>query len=476
MKGLSFPRPILVLLAMLIDAHLGYEPADAQVSSATETAAQYVRTALQFELDGDYAYRHQLLTLALKTDPACAAARWHQGQVFENGQWILAENVDPLDQDDLDATYRGMRDRALGDPERELKLARWCNRNRLEDVARLHYTRLLLNTNDADVRQEAIKRLDLKLWHGELVTQETWERNRAQAKAAMAAIKKWRNTFERLRARAEAASARRRTTAGEDTLASLMTLKTIPVVESFIPDSGPSFGRELVHELARLPYYEATQTLMRYALLSPWPNVQEAACAALTGRSLHDFVPSLIAALEAPIKTRYSITFDRVGNVRYQHLYLREGKAVDHVVGTEHISRPVARQVDVRQVGFADGVPLNSNVPIGSTVATQVDAGSVEIAMRTLAAEAEAREAEIQTQNARTNSRNAVVFQVLEQATGTRLKRDPEDWRKWWQGYNETGSNKRTYVEYLPEESNYVAQYQMSYVRSSSCFAAGTPV
>ena len=170
MESLRISR-ILICLPMI--TALGWAQTEPPENEATVQAAQYVRTALQFELDGDYAYRERLLALSTRTDPDCAEARWQQGQLQLNEEWIAADDPRSID-DPLRAAYRDKRDKALGDPERELKLARWCHRNQLADVARLHYTRLLLNSTDANVQREAVKRLDLRVWNGQLVTAADW--------------------------------------------------------------------------------------------------------------------------------------------------------------------------------------------------------------------------------------------------------------------------------------------------------------
>ena len=419
-------RISFITVWLLAVVGLGQAQTESPQADATVRAEQHVRTALQFELDGDYTYRERLLALATRTDPDCAAARWQQGQLRMNDEWVAADDPRSID-DELRATYRDMRDKALGDPQRELKLARWCHRNQLADVARLHYTRLLMKSTEPKVRREAVKRLDLKVWNGQLVTAADWQRNTKQAKTALTALKKWRPKLERLRERADEPG-RVSAIPGSESLAQLVTLGSLPAVESFVTDSGPHFGEQLVVALDGLPHYEATQTLLRYAILSPWTSVQDAACDALQERSLHQFVPHLLAALESPIKTRYSVTVDREGNIRYQHLLMHERRNSKPYPGNraQLVHRPVPRRRN----------PIRPERPV---VISRVDRDSVNTALTQLNRQAQAREAEVQARNYRTNALNAPVFRVLEQATGLRMKRYPEDWRNWWQQYNETG-------------------------------------
>ena len=116
------------------------------------------------------------------------------------------------------------------------------------------------------------------------------------------------------------------------------------MLESFLDTSGDVFGEHVVAKVASFPQHESTQTLVRFAVLSPWVNVRQQAIAELKRRPLHDYVPMLLDGLTSPIQSQFFIGRDAAGNVRYQHAFFQENSDADYVLAREHIAGPYPRK------------------------------------------------------------------------------------------------------------------------------------
>src|SRR6185295_17313257 len=83
-----------------------------------------------------------------------------------------------------------------GSVKMELALARWCEKEGMTDRAQLHYVRLLYNAAvDADTVKEAVKKLDLVVYDGQLRPRsEAVEMEQASA-LDRAAWTKWEKKF-----------------------------------------------------------------------------------------------------------------------------------------------------------------------------------------------------------------------------------------------------------------------------------------
>ncbi len=468
------------------------------ISDATPemVAAQHVQTAIQFQLGGEIDYANRLLQLALRVDPDSPAAHWQLKQVKSGDAWVdVRRQATDIRQQELETEYGLLRDKSLGDPKLEASLATWSQRNSQSDRARLHFRRVLANQAATEnLVDQALKQLNVQWYRGELKTlEEVADIERAQV-IAERAIKKGRPQFEKWRDAIEKRT--RREQRARQAVQSIADVEFIPVIESFLSDSGPEFGRELVDALGRRNNsFSATEALVRFAVLSPWHAVRHAAAQKLRDRPLHDFVPTLIEGLSSPIVSRFYISRDGRGGVRYQHHVTRREADGDYVTNSDHVSRH--ERVVVKNGAVIHGGPLQRN--------PTYDAGAEKTEMARLARVAQERERQLHMENQRVEAENSLVYAALEIATGAGVVRSAPEWRQWWTAYyTETSGEQPVYQSYEPSTSTYytvsvledsttpydppknvvqsgTAQRRRRSVRSNrngsmSCFAAGTPV
>jgi hypothetical protein len=133
----------------------------------------------------------------------------------------------------------------------------------------------------------------------------------------------------------------------------------------------------------------------------------------------------------SPIQTEWSINEASDGSVAYQHNYFQEGATEDSVFESAVVFRPIAPNAPQHNPGDRLGRDID--------VARSLQ-------------DAQAREREIVQANLVVNANNERVFEVLEQTTRAQVTRDPNEWRKWWQDYNEVELHKQTRVGFQVQQ------------------------
>lgn len=469
-----------------------------------EVAAKaLVRRALESEVAGDAQGRRDLLKQALETAPEYPPANWHSGRVEVDGRWVrLDEAARLIAADEQLAEYRQLREVALGDAKRELSLARWCARARLDDESKLHFTRLLnINGVDQKTRAEAMRVLGLRNVGGRLVSDDDVKHQREVATRIQQSMNRWRPKLRAWRPLIDGSDDRKRKHAVE-LMQRIDDPDIVPVLETFLCEGGPQFGRTVVDLLGKFPQYEATQTLVRYAVLSRWSNVRAAAIRQLERRPMHEYVPLLLDGLVSPITTRWQITEAPDGSIRYGHRLLRAGPSGNYALGFDHVASPVPMVADRRLTRPIDEIDESPNkryrftwFPV-RTVEELRHLSEIErqIEAMTSLEEAWQRESHVARVNARTFVHNAPVFIALEQTTGRFPERVPAEWWDWWHEHNELETDSVKPTSYLYRRSqSYLGDYYRAFHEPVnvyqnlsqpsrrrwprlSCFPAGTEI
>jgi hypothetical protein len=432
-----------------------------------------VKQALQAESTGDNAARGRYLTQAFLAAPDLAEANWHLARVRVGDDWLpLGEAVARKAQDPLEDQYRKLRDKALGGAKgsaaaKSLRdLARWCDKQGWTDRARLHYAQLLSLPNlDDAARAEAIEKLDLVAVGGKWLTREELKEHEAEHRAIRDSLAKWGPTLVKLRPAIDGADFAARDRAAKE-LAAIDDPRAIPALEAVLLTGGTEFQEQVVKLLARFPHFEATEALVRCAVLSDHALARDAAIAALGERPLHESVPMLLDGLQAPLKAQYRLVFDAGGRINYTHAVLREGRTRNQLL-IAHAS-VVATQGPPSQTRTAEeGFTLRQRRLIEAVRRTTVIAQQQSQA----ATQAENAQTVVGLQNTAVQSHNRRLVSVLSHLTGAQLPPEAPAWWDWWQQHNEYSSYKPTQYAY-----GYRYNYYMLPMAAASCFLAGTPV
>jgi hypothetical protein len=407
-------------------------------------AKELVKQALQAELRGDSASRGILLDGALLADPEYAPARWHAGQVRVNDKWMtLSQAEEHFRNDDGLAAYRAKRDRASDTAAAELALARWCRRNNLAEWGTTHSLRVLYGQQSSpQERAEAAKNLQWTLHQGVPVPIADLPKIKKQEREYLAAVVAWSKRITKLTqqfhgkpgAVAEAASSE---------LQAIDDVRAVPALEAIFSPSSQAASRLTLSILANIPEHASTQSLVRHAVLSPWPSVRNTAIDELKSRPLHDYMPYLLGALDTPIQFASNVEAAAVtGEVVRQHIFFREGARQDHAHLAQVSSTPV---VSVQQTTI-DNVkrsrtrdPSQARRNITTTTEKTYDEREARF-IRKVAEEhmrAQALEQRVAAENMRIAQDNARIYQVLEEVAQGKLPQRPVDWWNWWRDYND---------------------------------------
>lgn len=450
----------IVSLAMPLTVGAAGPPADA----APATPESLVQQAIAAGVSGQPARKAELLAAALRQSPDFAAAHWQQAELRVGNRWLpLSAVAQTLAADPRIAEYRRRRTAAqVGAAQdgaaQQLALGKWCQAQGLADEARAHFTKVLeLSPGDP----QATAALQLKNVDGKWMTQEQIDRQLLAKHQADDNLKTWKPVLQALARRIEQGPDSDRKAAAAE-LATIGDPSAVGAAEAVCLQSSAKAGRELVTWLAAFPQQTATEALLRQAVLHPAPVIRSAANDALKSRSLHDYAPILIGALQAPLKTDLDVDVGR-GAVRFEQTVRQEGATQDRVLRKE--------------------LEMPLHVPNPDTSFFLQDSLAI-------AAQSEARanrQARLANQAAR--QLNDRIYAVLATTTGQDLDHSPRDWWDWWYQYIDyyQGAQRPTDEEYVhyfynvpyfvsPANRYNTAPLPLPVFRTHSCFARGTKV
>jgi len=445
-------------------------------------AREDVSQALLAEVQGDNAQRSKRLTKAWLAVPDLAEANWHLARVRVADQWkSLAEVVSQSANDSDQEQYRALREKATGNPRALRDLARWCTKHGWQDRARLHFAQLLaLPSAEASQKSEAVEKLNLVQVGGGWLTKEEVQARQDEAKAIQDALAKWRPKLKALQEIIDGTDFAKRNQANAE-LDKLDDPAMIPALESFLLDGGADFQEQAVKKLAGFKHFEATESLVRYALLSDYSLIRDSAIQSLKRRPFHESVPFLLSGLAAPIKSQFSVAWDQKGRVAYSHHFFQEGSSANRlfvvyglaVNSDQSSSTYIDKSVRVQP-------PEPSNLQSTTTKVGKSRQQAFAEQLNDAATRAANQETRVRVANAKIDSSNERLMAVLERLTEKQLGSDPAKWWTWWQGYNEVYWPKPTVYGYSSKAFVYSSGYSTTTVRTgtrnSSCFLAGTPI
>ena len=423
---------------------VGGNLASAKTPTADHGPEQLVQAAIDSEREGPAKARATLLEQALARDPDFAPARWQAGFVRWHDQWLSPEDVAARTADDKTlAAYRKLRSESVDSADSNRTLARWCHKNKLADEARAHWLKVFeFEPEDSEARGA----LGLHEFEGRLQTNEqiaqAKKRNAEQQRANQKykpAVARWRAAFEH-----GTASQRAEATAELDKLADPAAM--VALVSCFKP-GGDAAKKEalqllVIAAIGRMLNQDATDLLLQLAVESDSVPIRKAATDELKKRPTFTYVPQLIAAVPATLKTRYHVMTYGDGQLVRRSEILLEGRDFEYSISHDVIDRP-------KLLGAGAGLLTGAPTQLQDVATTDVPGAA--------ASNPAARQYELWRQ-----ALTARIRYVLEETTGFLNTSDPRLWEKQWNDYNgwyNSPFSMRPYRTYAENTYNYTPSY-----------------
>lgn len=429
---------------------------------ASEQAEALVKQALRAEVDGDAAERERLLAEALKLDPNCAPAHWQLGEVRHNNKWMKVEDVSQAMQSDrVLKAYRERRLALVDTADNHRELARWCEKRRLADQARVHWARVLeFEPQNAEAQQKAAV---AQAAAGNQTNRERLaaiKRYQAEYKKNLQAwqpkLNEWRDAFKK----GDLDDADR-------VIEEISKLDDPTAAPALLEALGqrdfeePRLREALYQGLGNLRLPEVTQYFLQLAMYGDG-ETREIGIAQLKRRPMYVYVPQLLAAVPPDLKTKFNIYVLPGGGVLHEHEVAVKTADADYSYKLDNFTQP------------AD---------LGAAQRTSPQALAREV-NRAQVIENEARRVELQAQEVRNRIRD-----VLTKTTGLEIGADALDWQKQYEDHMAmyTPATERNYYTQVTStrEAPFTAPLSTETgVRLTEapppgrceCFVSGTPV
>ncbi len=282
-------------------------PTNQQAPQTIADALQLVQQALEAEAQGSPDQRVALLQQAEQAAPDSADVHWQAGDVKLGGAWTHfdAPSKDPKVVAKLDE-YRqrldqlpdlaqeqpnlefgrtdGMRvmqsitQRSAQMASRaaeEADLALWCEKAGLADQAKWHWLAVLKLQPGSKLAQN---KLGVVRYHAVFVPPSQVASFDKELKKQQADFKKWKDQLAALRKEVESGNN------ADDALAQIRDIHdvaAIPAMEAEFGKAKLELGKAAVDALSKMSDFAATQSLAKFAVLSPQAEVRQEAAKAL---------------------------------------------------------------------------------------------------------------------------------------------------------------------------------------------------
>jgi hypothetical protein len=442
-------------------------------------AERLIEQTLQLEASDGVDDRSQLLRPVLEQKYPCDKAYWLSGFVYDmkRKEWLTIDETRlAVAEDKLLAKYRKMR---ATSPESEMgqtRLARWCMKQRLDDQARAHWTRVLsLNPDNAEARL----RLGFCNVNGTWVSQQEIVDARTRAYQYQTAIARWAPKVSNLVARMNGTRQRTAESARQE-LASIKDPEAVPAIEFVLCAKGGDSALLGIQLLNDMKAAEAAQALAWHAVCSPWKPVRMAATAALKNQRPHDYMPLLLGSLRSPILARFTVLDAPDGTLLMRRAIYQENTEEQRLSIVDASQRPELLRTNTT----VNSSTLRTN-PAALREYNRLSAEDrkrqqEDIARARARALAEIRKQEwtLSAKNMSINSWNSRVSSVLTEVTGDSQPTTPGDWYSWWNQYNEIPQEGEKYfrLAYRSGVQPIVTVGRAPQLRMTSCLVAGTPI
>jgi hypothetical protein len=432
--------------------------------SAPPSASALVRQAIEAGLAGEESQRTELLAAAVAADPEYAPARWLSGQLKFDGRWRTVDEIaHRVANDSRWAEYQRLRQSLAGTPEDHADLARWCFREGLANEERSHWFQVL----KANPQHELARtRLGVREYRGGLYTDEQIAGYEQRLSKAEQDFAKFAPKFTELCRRAVESSSDRE--GALDEICRINDPAAIAALEYAVwqesenapGDLALQLQLALVTAIANVRNHDATLKLLDYSVCSPTPEIRERAAASLTSRPVTEYVPLLLGALTAPIKSEIATFVGADGQMVSYEILFQAGAEADQL-----FVRAREYQVTAQANGLGRRQPISRGL---------------ERTRQHTAVHAYQMRRQVAAANVEAAARNERIRETLRTSLQLDYGADPVDYWEEWTSYNEMYEEDHPVYEYY-DYSSYT--YDLAPppmprppARRRSCFAAGTLV
>ena len=422
-------------------------------------AAAKLTEALQAEADGDLQRRNYLLA-ELSLSSECAPAMWYTGQ-FRDSQkeWTTIEqSVKEAEQNQTLDQYEQLRAKQNGSTAEQLQLARWCQKNKLNEQAKSHYVTIIQrepNNQPARIALGFVR--GQNGWIDPQEIQNLKERDdevkrslKLYASKVAGIVRKLSSKHEQLR------------DAAHQEMTDTLDPVIVPAIQRGMNSSNLQIATAAVDWLVRIDSIEASKSLVQFALWHSDEAIRQHATEALKSRPFIDFVPELLQVLKTPIGSSVEPILAADGQLLgYRQVYKQETfDTSDTVFVSQQFQTSGANSIGQAML---EQEYSNMKMPFSTASPDQIRTNQ-----------------EIGKRNHIQKDRNASISKLISQVAAIENRDDVHDLWSWWDGYNRTGyqtSKQDRYQEYS-YNNDYSDQSFYNQIRSASheCFVAGTPV
>ena len=374
-----------------------------------------------------------------------AAAQLQPGRVFVevDDEWITPGHYAVSNRRDPNLkAYLVERDHAEDTLEGQVKLAQWCDDHDLDEQRDAHLKRALVHAPD-DLRVR--KKLGHKNVGGTWLSKEQFDNAKAHQQATRERWKDWKKPVARISRMLKSNSVKTQRV-GLATLGNIDDPRSITALERILSDQNELVASRTLDVISRFSEREATESVMRNALFSPWKSIRTKANSLLSERNRFDFVPTLLEQMVSPVSTRFAITEDARGNALYQFALFQQNMDQDNVLEFETLLLQNPRTA----------VNLWPNLSLQAWRRSQI------------------AEQQVDQLNVEIKLKNQAIQSVLAESTGVSQLKSPEEWWQWWFDENEVTIFERPVSYKLIQETEMTTEQRPGAV--GECLVAGTPV
>lgn len=455
---------------------------------SSANAEQLIDQAGKAKADGQSALAYALLHHVVQIEPDNALAHWQLGQVRIDGAWVSAEEAQRrAEADPRQEKYRDRKEAAGDSPQGQLSLARWCRGNKLDDEALVHWTSVL----SVDPKnREALHATGLRWRDGELKSVSQVREARQDAVETKQANRRWATKVGGWM-RAFADRNDKAPIAVIEEIRAVDDIGAIPAFEDATLRSPQSANEKnvavkrlslaFVKALNQMHAEEATNSLLRHAVMSSFVEVRVEAISELRYRPLVDYVPTLLDNFQAPMQTSYRVQNDLDGSVRYVHSVYREGPFEDWAYRTERTIYQPGSTAGFATMLTASVVNREAALPglsgVGKTPARAVSRAGAARSARDYEKEIVDGERKVAEANEKTAALNERIVSVLTGTTEQSLGSEPRPWWDWWADYTDyQHGGSRPVNTTVDSTYDYIIPPMQAGPSSVECFVRGTPV